>query len=557
MSRFELIQSRIHQTDPNTIAHLARRTPVKLFLFDLIYWDGYDLRNVPLEDRKRALQEIVTTSERVAVSDHFRVDGEQMLAAAGQMGLEGIMAKVADSKYEERRSKCWLKIKITSRQEFVICGYTHGERDTFSSLVLGTWEGDELRWAGNVGTGFDDKTLLDIYARLRAIETPKTPFRSVPAMLRKATWVEPRLVCECKFVEWTAEGRLRAPVFLGLRGDKPAEAVVREETAAAAPTDESAPASGAPLLGPKQKEATVRVDDRPLKFTNLDKVWYPKDKVTKRDVINYYDAVAEYLVPHLKDRPLSLKRYPGGIHEDFFFQKNTPEGYPAWLRIEPIPSEHRGGESIRYIVCDDRSTLLYLANLACIDQNPWMSRVGSLEYPDYILIDLDPVECGFGKIVEAALLVKKVLDQVKLKGYPKTTGGDGMHVFVPIEPRYTYEQARSFAEILSQLVLAEKPDLFTTPRSVEKRRKNRVYFDYLQISSSKTIAAPYVLRAYDGAPVATPLAWEEVKPGLSPHDFHIGNAVARFRETGDLFSPVLTKPQKLEPALKRLASLLG
>jgi len=561
LSRFELIQPRIHQTDPNSIAHLSRRTPVKLFLFDLIYWDGYDLRNVPLEERKRALSAIVTPSDRIAVSDHFRVNGDEMVAAAGQMGLEGVLAKIADSKYEERRSKCWLKIKITSRQEFVICGYTHGERDTFSSLVLGTYEGDELKWAGNVGTGFDDKLLRDIFNRLQALETPKSPFAKVPAMLRKATWVEPGMVCECKFVEWTSGGRLRAPVFLGLRADRDPKDVIREraidEPAAVTPEPPPPKSADGALLSPSQKEAVVQVDGRALKFTNLDKIWYPKDKVTKRDVINYYDAVAHLLVPCLKDRPLSLKRYPGGIHDDFFFQKNTPEGYPSWLRIEPIPSDHRGGEPIRYIVCDDRATLLYLANLACIDQNPWMSRIGTLDYPDYVLIDLDPVDCPYSKIVEAALLVKKVLDNIHIRGYPKTTGGDGMHVFIPIEPRYTFEQARSFAEILSQLVLAEKPDLFTTPRSVEKRRKNRVYFDYLQISSGKTIASPYVLRAYDGAPVATPLAWDEVKPGLSPHDFHIGNAVERFRTVGDLFQPVLTKLQKLEPALKRLASLLG
>ncbi|MBC8167517.1 MAG: DNA ligase D [Bryobacteraceae bacterium] len=568
-SSFELIQPRIHQTDANSIAHLARKSPARLFAFDLIYWDGYDLRNTPLSERKRALAAILTPNDQVRISEHFTVQGEQMLEAARQMGLEGILAKQADSKYEDKRSRCWLKIKITSRQEFVICGYTHGERDTFGSLVLGVYDEGKLTWAGNAGTGFDDRTLRDLHGRLKALEIPKCPFGKVPAMLRTATWAEPTLVCECRFLEWTKDGKLRAPVFLGLRTDKDPKDVVREQPLAEAhrpdtlpdtpvkePEAETSHAEGTPLLPPTAKELTTRIGGHPLKFTNLDKIWYPKEKYTKRDVLNYYDAVAHLLVPHLKDRPLSLKRYPGGIHQDFFFQKNIPEGYPAWLRIEPIPSEHRG-EDIRFVVADDRPTLLYLTNLGCIDQNPWMSRVQSLQYPDYVLIDLDPVECGFGKIVEAMLLVRKVLDDLKLEGYPKTTGGDGMHVFIPIEPRYTFDQARSFAEIVSQLVLAENPDLFTTPRSVEKRRKNRVYFDYMQIGTGKTIAAPYVLRAYDGAPVATPLRWEEVKTGLTPHDFHIGNAVDRFRETGDLFEAVLTKPQKLEPALKRMAKLLG
>ncbi len=544
-SSFELMQPRIHQTDANSIAHLARTAPVKLYAFDLIYWDGYDLRDVPLVERKRALAAIVKPSDRLQVSDHFNVPGDQMLEAAAQMGLEGIMAKQANSKYEERRSKSWMKVKITTRQEFVICGYTHGERDTFSSLVLGVRdEAGELRWVGNVGTGFDDRMLRDLWAKLRAMERPDPPFPTVPAMLRKATWVEPVMVCECKFLEWTRGGRLRAPVYLGLRNDKPAPQVVREQAEVAAETAASA------IAAPRVKEALVDVDGQQLKLTNLDKIWYPKDKVTKRDAINYYNDVAEYLVPHLKDRPLSLKRYPNGIHEEFFFQKNTPDSYPGWLRTETI-------ESTRFIVANDRATLLYLANLGCIDQNPWMSRVQSLENPDYILIDLDPVECAFNKIVEALLLVKEVLDQLGLTGYPNTTGGDGAHIYIPIEPRYTYEQARSFAEILSQLALARKPDLFTTPRSVEKRKKNRVYFDYMQIAYSKTIAAPYVLRAYDGAPVATPLHWDEVLPGLSPHQFHIGNAIARFRQVGDLFRPVLTQPQKLEPALKRLAAMVA
>ena len=358
-------------------------------------------------------------------------------------------------------------------------------------------------------------------------------------MLREATWVEPKLVCECKFVEWTKDGKLRAPVFMGLRTDKAPEETARET---------------GPLFAGKPKEATLQIDGRTIKFTNLDKIWYPKEKYTKRDVLNYYDAVAEYILPHLRDRPLSLKRYPNGIHEDFFFQKNIPETYPDWLRIEPIPSEHRG-EDIRFVVADNRATLLYLTNLGCVDQNPWMSRVQSLDCPDYVLIDLDPVECPFSKIVDAMLLVREVLDEIGLMGYPKTTGGDGAHVFVPIEPVYSYEQARSFAEIVAQLVIAKKPDLFTTPRSVDKRRKNRVYFDWMQLSYGKTIAAPYVLRAHDGAPVATPLLWDEVQRGLTPDQFNITNAVARFRETGDLFEGVLTKPQKLEPALKKIEKM--
>jgi bifunctional non-homologous end joining protein LigD len=542
-SRFELIQPRIHQTNANEVAHLARKTPVKMFVFDLLYLDGYDLRNVPLLDRKRALTAIVTPGERIQVSEHFEAKGEEILEAARQMGLEGVLAKEATSKYEPKRSRSWLKLKVTGRQEFVICGYTHGERSTFSSLVLGVYDDGKLRYAGCVGTGFDDKSLAYVYSRLKPLETTKNPFGKRVDVLRKVTWVEPRLLCEVKFSEWTKDGRLRAPVFLGLRDDKPAVEAVRET------------APDGPRFSAGRKEVTAQIDGKTLKFTNLDKVWFPNDGYTKRDILNYYDAVADWMVPHLAGHPLSLKRYPNGIHEEFFFQKDIPESYPGWLRIEPIHSEHRG-EPIRYVVADDRATLLYLTNLGCIDQNPWMSSIETLDYPDYILIDLDPQECTFDRIIEAMGLVKDVLDEIGLKGYPKTTGGDGMHVFIPVEPRYTYEQARSFAEIISQVVIGERPELFTTPRSVAKRRKGRVYFDYLQISSAKTIAAPYVTRAYDGAPVATPLDWAEVKKDLTPRTFNLTNAVDRFKEVGDLFQPVLTKRQKLEPALKKLAGLL-
>lgn len=560
-SSFELIQPRIHQTDPNSVAHMARKSPVQLYTFDIIYWDGYDLRNVPLIERKRALAAVLKPTDRIHISDHFEAGGEEMLEAARQAGLEGILAKQADSKYEPRRSRHWLKIKITARQEFVICGYTHGERDTFSSLVLGVYENGSFVYVGNVGTGFDDRTLRDLAKRLNPLETAKHSFAKRPDMLRKTTWVEPKLVCECKFTEWTRDGKLRAPVYLGLREDKKPEDVVREGATVAvvkpkvvAPAEAGPPGEG-PLIPPRVKEVTLSIDGRPLRFTNVQKILFPKDGYSKKDVLNYYDAVAEFLLPHLKDRPLSLKRYPNGIHEEFFFQKDIPEGYPGWLRIEPIYSEHRG-EPIRFVVADDRATLLFLANLGCIDQNPWMSRVQTLDCPDYVLIDLDPVDCPFSKIIEAMGIVKEVLDGVGMHGYPKTTGGDGMHVFIPVEPVYSYDQARSFAEIISQLVVAQKPDLFTTPRSVAKRRKNRVYFDWMQISTGKTIAAPYVLRAYDGAPVATPLAWDEVKPGLTASQFNISNAIDRFREVGDLFKPVLTKKQKLEPALRRIQKLL-
>ncbi|HET6936718.1 MAG TPA: non-homologous end-joining DNA ligase, partial [Candidatus Angelobacter sp.] len=302
-------------------------------------------------------------------------------------------------------------------------------------------------------------------------------------------------------------------------------------------------------------EISLTVQGRRLKFTNLNKIFYPADGYTKRDVINFYASLADLVVPHLAGRPLSLKRYPNGIDSDYFFQKEAATSFPDWLHIEPVQVDEKN--LTNFVVCDDKASLLYLANLGCIDQNPWMSRIGSLEHPDFILIDLDPYHCGYDRIVEAAQLVRGKLDAIGLRGYPKTTGGDGMHIYIPLEPRYTYEQSRSFAEILARWVTAERPDLFTTPRTVAAREKGKVYFDYLQNAFSKTISAPYVVRAYPGAPVATPLRWDEVRPGLKPLQFHIGNVMRRFERVGDLFSAVLTKPQLMEPALEKIGELMA
>jgi bifunctional non-homologous end joining protein LigD len=471
-----------------------------------------------------------------------------MLEAARANGLEGIVAKARGSKYEGRRSRDWVKVKVITSDDFVIGGFTHGERDYFSSLVLGLYDGEKLTHAGQVGTGFNEKTLKEIYAKIEPLITKKNPFTGTVKALRDVTWLQPELVAEIKYLEMTPDGLLRAPVFVALRPDKDPKECMRET----APAEE--PQRGPLIPTDSPAEVTLDIEGHRLKLTNLNKVFYPGEGITKRDVINYYDAVAPLILPHLRDRPLSLKRYPNGILEPFFFQKDAEGKVPDWVRLEPIFSEHNQ-DKIHYIICNDRATLIYLANLASIDQNPWMSRIGSLDNPDFALIDLDPTEgCPYSQIVEAAQLVKKTLDTIGLAGYPKTTGGDGMHIYIPLEPIYTYEQVRSFAELLSILVINQNPDLFTTPRAVSRRKKAKVYFDYLQISSAKTIAAPYVLRAHPGAPVSTPLDWSEVKAGLDPAQFNIHNAMGRFERTGDLFEPVLRKPQKLEPALEKVAA---
>ena len=543
---FGHIQPRIMASDANAVAQMAKSRPVIYFAFDLLYLNGYDLRGAALADRKRLLRQIVTEGPVLKYSQHFEGAGKQLLEAAREQGLEGIVAKRSGSRYQGTRSKEWLKIKVAREQEFVLCGWTEGERDFFGALVLGVYNNGKLAWAGNVGTGFDRRLMEAIYNRLKPLETDRNPFGAPVAVPQKIHWVRPELVCSVKYLEWTSEDRLRAPVFAGMRPDADPVECLRNP--------DSAPPARVALLTGDKEEMRATVDGRVLKFTHLNKVLYPAEGYTKRDIVNYYDAVADLLIPHWKDRPLSLRRYVEGIGKEGFFQKNAASGFPEWMRRETVLAED--GKLREQIIGGGRAELLYLANLGCIDQNPWMSRVQTLDNPDFVLIDLDPSDCGFDKIVEAAQWVRRKLDALGLESYPKTTGGDGMHLYIPIEPMYSYDMSKALAEIVARLVAAERPDLFTVPRSVSKREKGKVYFDYLQNGRGKTISAPYVPRAYPGAPVATPLEWSEVVGGLEPRQFHIRNALDRFDRVGDLFEGVLSKPQRIEPALARLEGLV-
>jgi bifunctional non-homologous end joining protein LigD len=544
---------------------------LNFFAFDLLYLNGYDLRKAALIDRRQLLMSVLLPSEIVRYSEHFIGKGDELLQAVHAKGLEGIIAKQAQSRYESRRSGSWIKIKVTTQQDFVICGYILGEREPFGSLVLGYYKDKKLVYAGNAGSGFTQQSLKSVFEKLKPLITKKAVLSDVPKDIGEVTWVKPELVCVVKFTSWTNDDRLRAPVFIGLRNEVAPEEVVRETgLLAESVAEQETPQESTHdvLLQADKTEIALDIDGHWLKFTNLNKVFYPADGYTKRDVINFYAAVADLLVPHLQGRPLSLKRYPNGIDQDYFFQKDA-SGFPDWLHRAELADDE---ESKTRVICDDKASLLYLANLGCIDQNPYMSRLETftphhakdaraggpgLEHPDFILIDLDPYHCGYDRIVEAAQLVREKLRLIGLKGYPKTTGGNGMHVYVPVEPIYSSAQTRQFAEILARWTAAERPDLFTTPRMVSAREKGKVYFDYLQNASGKTISAPYVLRAHPGAPVATPLKWEEVVAGLKPQQFHIANVLRRFERVGDLFSGVLNKPQELGPALERLGKAMG
>jgi bifunctional non-homologous end joining protein LigD len=544
---FQLLQNRMGFSKSAANGNKAQK--LSFFAFDLLYLDGYDLRRAALLDRRQLLMQILEPHDRVRYSEHFTGKGAELLQAVKARGLEGIVAKNAGSMYESKRSANWLKIKVTNQSDFVICGFIPGEREYFGALALGYYQDERLVYSGNVGSGFTQESLKGVYERMKPLITKQPTLSDVPREVGAVTWVKPELVCTVKFDSWTADNRLRAPVFQGLRFDCTPQDCVRETSEPMAAL--SGTVSPTTTLLPAEKsEITLDVEGRRLKFTNLSKVFYPTDGYTKRDVINFYAGVADLLAPHLRGRPLSLKRYPNGIDSEYFFQKDAAASFPDWLRTEQI-------DDTRFVIADDKAALLYLANLGCIDQNPWMSHVGTLENPDFILIDLDPYHCGYDRIVEAAQLVRQKLEMIGLQGYPKTTGGDGMHIYVPVVARYTYSQTRSFAEILARWVNAERPELFTTPRTVAAREKGKVYFDYLQNATGKTISAPYVLRAYPGAPVATPLSWDEVRPGLTPAQFHIANALRRFERVGDLFSGVLSQPQEIEPALEKVEKLIA
>ena len=550
---FEKMQPRMANTDPSAVALLLKSIPVMFFPFDLLYLDGYDLRDTPLSERKRMLALILQPHNAIRYSQHFDNGGRQLFAAAKAQGLEGIVAKRRSSRYSGTRSKDWLKFKTTNEQEFILCGYTEGNRDFFRALILGCWTEVDgkpvLHYSGTVGTGFDRKMMQFLHEKLQPLIIDKAPLALPQSEAKRAVWARPELVCTVRYLEWTSDGVLRSPVFVGLRPDvDPGDCWQYPRQITEAPRDRAA------LIEPGKTEIALTIDGKPLKFTNVNKIYYPQDNVTKRDVINYYDAVSDLLMPYLKDRPLSLRRYPEGIEGEGFFQKHADKGFPPWMRVEQIVAED--GHLRMQLIGDDKAGLLFLANFGCIDQNPWMSRVDSIEHPDFILIDLDPYECPYDKIVEAAHCVRRLLEKLGLESFPKTTGGNGMHLYIPLEPVFSYEQTKAFCEIVARLVAVERPDLFTTPRSVARRDKGKVYFDHLQNGKGKTISAPYVLRPRPGATVATPLEWREVKPGLSPKQFHIRNAMDRFDRVGDLFEGVRNRPQRLEPAMERLPGLV-
>jgi bifunctional non-homologous end joining protein LigD len=594
---------------------LQQIAPVTYYVFDLLYYDSYDLRNVALESRKELLRSLFTPSDRVRFSDHQNEKGIELYEVARQQGLEGIIAKRRDSVYPGKRSSLWLKLKIVQDIDVVIGGWTapRKSREHFGALLMGLYGADgNLEYIGSVGTGFTQDLLNSIYKTLQVLHTTGCPFRVQPKLKEAAHWVKPQLVARVKFGQWTHDKKLRAPVFLGFQEDRAASDCRFEDEAATATGAAISSSAGtakrnssgarpdaeiakhklrvknnlrdASLGTTAQEDArgrrgksnahaaealpsaahglerelssgrgeslAVDLDSKRVNLTHLNKIYFPEDGLRKRDVLLHYLRVAPHILPFLKDRPLVLKRYPNGIDEQFFFQKEATSA-PEWIRTVQIDSKERGGK-MPYFLADDRADLLYLTNLGCIDHNPWSSRFDNQDHPDYTFFDLDPTDgTSFDVVLKVAREIYKQLESLKVRVYMKTSGASGFHMFIPLEPEYTYEEVRLFAGAIGQRVQSELPTLVTSERTVSKRRKGTVLIDALQNAKGKPLASVYSLRPFRGAPVSAPVSPRELAKGFEPKHFNIETIIERLKRPGDLWENFWDNRQRLQDAVKQ------
>ena len=539
-----VVDGEVCRLDPNgraSFSELQRGTgPLVYYVFDLLEADGVPLVDLPLTERRSRLRQLLDGRNRTVLwSDDFP-DGSALLRAADDQGLEGVIAKRAESRYlEGRRTRDWLKIKVQREQEFLIAGYTRGtgrRARSFGSLVLAVRENGALRYVGNVGTGFDDAEIQKLLKLLEPLHRAAAPFDEVPRLPRvkrsDIQWVEPRLVAEVRFGEWTHDGHLRHPAYLGLRDDKDPAEVVAEQPVGTVAAD------------------VIRRGRRELRLSNLDKPFWPDEGITKGDLIAYYRAVSTVILPHLRARPFTMRRYPDGAYGKAFFQKDAPKHMPDWIKT--YEATVSPGKTVRFPIVDDELALLWMVNMGCIDMNAWYSRVDRPDRPDFVLFDLDPTpDVPWSQTIEVALFLRELLDALGLRSFPKTSGGKGFHVLVPLDRRSTFADTRGFAEVVAGAIVRAHPGLATTEWS--KARRRGVLIDANQNGEGKTIASVYSVRPHAGAPVSTPLRWEEVEPTLDPTAFTMPVVLERVRTHGDLYAELVTTRQSLSKALRRLA----
>lgn len=518
-----------------------RTGELRYYVFDILHLNGHNLTTLPLRRRKEILQQILPPLPHIFYSDHIEEHGTAFFEQAEKLGVEGIMAKNADSIYRPGiRTKDWLKIKTHQSQEAIIAGYTQGRgsRNHFGALVLGVYKDGKLTYIGHTGGGFDEQKLEAIRKKLKPLEQKTCPFEIEPQTNAPVTWVKPKIVCEVKFAGWTDDGVMRQPIFVGLRDDKQVDEVKVERVFSPTAPDES---------------IDLTIKKHHVKVANPSKVFWPNEGYTKGDLIEYYRAVAPFLLPHLVDRPQSLKRYPNGIEGDNFYQKNVESLNLDWIKTVKIKSEDK---TIEYLLCQDEATLVYLINLGCIDLNPWSSRTWYLDNPDYCVIDLDPEDISFAEVVKVAVEFRMLFEKIDLKAYIKTSGATGMHIYIPLGAKYTYEQARQFAQLLSTHVNTKLPETTSMVRS-PKDRQGKVYLDCLQNARGQTLASVYSVRPLPEAPVATPLKWDELTSKLHTTQFTLKNTLTRIEKHGDLFMPTLGKGIVMKQVLKSVEQLIG
>jgi bifunctional non-homologous end joining protein LigD len=491
---------------------------LRYFVFDLLYLNGKDLRETPLIERKARLKEVMSSHPltHVLYNDHMAERGCEFFAEVKKQGMEGVIAKHCLSHYASKRSRQWLKIKVKERTEAIICGFTEptGSRKKFGALLLGMYVDGQLVFIGHAGGGLSDKSLEEIHQRLQKLVTSKSPFKEPPVTNTRATWVKPTLVCEVEFQEWTDGGIMRQPIFKGLRMDK------------------------------KSRKSRSFI-------SNPGKVYWPKEGYTKGDLLDYYDRIAPHILPYLKKRPLVLHRFPDGIEGKEFYQKEAPDSTPDWMQTVDV--EHTE-KTIHYLTVKDKRSLLYVVNLGCIEIHPFNSQVSKIDNPDYLVLDLDPEGISFHHVVEVAQVLHKLLDEIGLPNYCKTSGKRGLHLLIPLGKKYTSEQAEMFAKVLAKAAHAELPETTSLIRD-PKKREGKVYIDYLQNSRTKTIVSAYSVRPVPGAFVSAPLEWSEVSGSLDPSRFTMNNIIERIKEIGDPMLPLLKEKIDMAKALSKLENL--
>jgi bifunctional non-homologous end joining protein LigD len=519
-------------------------------VFDLLWLNGHSTENLTLLERKELLKDALVENEVVKYCDHVPEKGEDFFKQIKEMQLEGMMAKKCDSKYVEgSRSDNWLKIKFQQTEDVIICGFTEGKgsRKSFGALILGKYENEKLVYCGHTGTGFSEEKLQDLEKLFKPLIVENCLFNEVPKTNAPATWIKPKLICEIKFTEITKDGVFRHPVFIGLREDKDLKDLQDNEDFE---QEKIEPEKEIKKALPK----STKIEIHNLKLTNQDKIYFPESGFTKGDLVEYYQSVSKYILPYLKDRPQSLNRFPNGIKGLSFYQKDAGNDAPTWIEKVEIHSDSNDKE-INYLICNSKESLAYLNNLGCIDLNPWNSTTENLDNPTWMAIDLDPSDKNtFDEVIETALVVKEILDLAKIKGFCKTSGSTGIHIFVPMQNQYSFEQVKNFAHLLMQKVEKKLPKLTTLERALKIRSDKKIYLDYLQNRSGQTLASVYSIRPKEFAPVSMPLKWEELKPGLKPTDFNIENALERIKKNGDLFKPVLGKGTDMLKALENLSN---